>query len=273
MKKLIFKTPIMAVCLFLSLVACEPESDQDMAILESLPTDDAPVVDRTSETFTVANIQKDGHEFRFIVDGKNVDIIEKLPENMVNIPGFLEENEESTPFDIFVALTEDHVLVPASIAHTAEGNALINSKRKIDYTNQFVEIKSGIYSAEKTLACGDVGAEVFYDKYCLPPVVSTANNMEYCDNTTWLSLIRSSVFGGSWKKVKRVTTRTNVICGLTRIQLQVWNNGSWELYNQVDFTNGVWVWKQSRTSAEYRRVVRNRPNNSGSFRAFTQFYN
>ncbi len=270
---MMIKTFSLALCLLISVTACEENDAPEMAITESLPTEDAPVIDRSAETFLLANIFKDGHEFRFITDGDQVDMLEKLPDNKENAIGFLEENLESTPFDIFVALTEATVAVPAIIAKTAEAHALAQSNRQVDYTNQPVTMKYNSSSTEKSLGCSDLGQDAFYDTHCFPPVVSTSSSMEFCDNGSWLTLIRSSVFGNSWKKVKKVSTRTNVICGLTRIQFQYWNGSGWTLYHQVDFTNGIWIWNQNRSSAEYRRVVRNRPNNSGSFRAYTRFYN
>ncbi|MEM9675251.1 MAG: hypothetical protein AAF992_21850 [Bacteroidota bacterium] len=275
MKKPMFKIMVLLSCILFGVTACEDDIDSNVATSE-LPTNDAPEVDGRADLFLVKKIEKNGHEFQFITDGENIDIIERLPVDKANVPGFLEENDDKTPFDIFISLTGGEVAVPKVIANTAKGGALAAIDRQIDYSNTFTALVDNTFGVSsesaRTSGCTDVGEDSFYDNYCMPPVVSTPSSIEFCDNRRWTKNVRQSVYDGSWRNVKKVTTRTNVICGRTRIKFLKWDNNRWELYHQVDFRNGVWVWKQYRSQAKRRRVERTQ-HDGGSFRAFTRFFN
>ena len=140
MKKPMFKIMVLLSCILLGVVACEDDIDSTAVAPEQLPTDDAPEVDGRTELFLVKKIEKNGHEFQFITDGENIDIIERLPADEVNVPGFLEENDDKTPFDIFVSLTGREVAVPKVIANTAKGSSLTAVVRQSDYSINFTTL-------------------------------------------------------------------------------------------------------------------------------------
>ncbi len=248
------------------------------------PTEDAIFPTEVSETsIEVAKIQKNGHEYRFVAVGENDDIvvIEKLY-------GLAEKNFEDSslegdlsPFEIFVSLTDANIQVPERIAKASDEAIVKNSKRKISKSFSSVEILDSNYSeTSNRMACTDIGATGFRNSYCGgTPVTSSPSDIRFCDNGTWTSNTRNSYFGG-WKELDDTFTWTNVICGLTRVQFYayessgIWpfNSYSWKLKYQADFTNGIWYARYYTSSNTERQVKRTRPNNTGSFRAYTRFF-
>ena len=112
------------------------------------------------------------------------------------------------------------------------------------------------------------------------PVISTPTDIRFCDNGLWNSLTRNSYYGNDWKEVDDTYTRTNVVCGLTRVQFYAWENTSfwpfsdwkWVLKYQTDLPDGNWYSYYYTSTNTERQVKRTRPTNSGSFRAYTRFY-
>ncbi|AXT61912.1 hypothetical protein D1816_16635 [Aquimarina sp. AD10] len=264
MKNLLYVLPIIGV---LFLTSCDREESTEIAPEEAIVQE----LDQTVPKQTlVAKIQKDGHEFQFFKVGadNNIAIVQKLNELESNVTSVILENEESTPFDVFVSLTNPDVKVPQSIANTAINNALISSGRSTTHqTDPLIVLEPG-FNTLKSAACYDVGATQFRNKYCDAPVSSTATRIEFCDSQKWNTLIRNSVFGGKWKKMDDTLAWTNVICGLTRLQIY----GNDVLEYQVDFTNGIWYVKWYNKGTKRRQVKRFRPNNTGKFRAYTKFF-
>ncbi len=289
----ILKQSVILGALTLFVASCEKNeideieqtnSSTEQAINET-PTEGAIFPTEVSETaIEVAKIQKNGHEYRFIAIGENDEmvVIEKLYGEAEN--NFEDSSLESglTPYEAFISLTDASIQVPERIAKTASEAVLKSSNRPVSASFSPVEILDANY-AETTnrMACTDIGSTGFRNSYCGgTPVTSRPSDIRFCDNGTWTSNTRNSYYGGDWKELDDTYTWTNVICGLTRVQFYAWessgiwpfNSYSWKLKHQVDFTNGIWYAYYYTSSNTERQVKRTRPNNTGSFRAYTRFY-
>jgi len=186
------------------------------------------------------------------------------------------------PFELFTFLTDASVSVPNRIAITAEESTVNNSRRQISTSIAPVEILDpNFVETTSRMACYDVGYTAFRNTHCGgTPVVSTPSDIRFCDNGTRTSLTRSSYYGGDWKELDDIQTRTNVICGITRLQFYAWqssgiwpfNNWAWNLYYQVDLQNGIWYINRYTSTNTERRVKRTVIGNTGKFRAYTRFF-
>ncbi len=255
-------------------VSCDKDESNEI-IEDSIVNDNSTEEITTSnqlEKRLLAKIQKNGHEFKFIQVGKKGDIVigHQVSENYTNNDQFatLLDDENKTPFDLFISLTDKTIEVPASIAATSKNGALELSGRKSSTKIAPIVLLEPGFAKMSKAACYDVGAKKFREVYCDAPVVSTPTSIEFCDNGTWNTLYRNSVFDGIWRLVDDTTTWTNVICGLTRLQFLEEN----AVVYQVDLTNGIWKYHYYTSSNKKRRVKRFRPNNTGKFRAYTKFF-
>ncbi len=273
MKNLLYTLMCIGVLLF---VSCD--KDEANEVLE-----DSVVNDNSSEEIVssdqlkveqklLAKIQKNGHEFKFIQIGKEGDIVigHQVSENYTKNDQFatLLDDEKQTPFDLFISLTNKTIEVPAAIAATSKNGALELSGRKSSTKTAPIELLETGFSTMSKAACYDVGANKFRQVYCDAPVISTPTSIEFCDNGTWNTLHRSSFFDGKWRLLDDITTWTNVICGITRMQFLTDNN----VVFQVDMGNGIWKYRWYTSNNKKRRVKRFRPYNTGKFRAFTKFF-
>ncbi|MBQ4804180.1 hypothetical protein J8L88_15055 [Aquimarina sp. MMG015] len=289
MKKSIFKTLAIACTFGIVFVACENKEDElqdeQLQELQETPTKNAAYLDELSETsYEVAKIQKDGHEYHFIALGDEDEMIvaETLYGNASKNAEESLHSIEQSPFNLFIALTSNSVSVPERVAKTAKGLELEQSGRNIKKNGALLEIKDPNYAeAIDQKACYDIGATDFRNIYCGGvPVVSTPTDIRFCDNGLWTSLTRNSYYGGDWKELDDTYTRTNVVCGLTRLQFYAWENTAswpfsdwkWVLKYQVDLPNGYWYYYYYTSTNTERQVKRTRPTSSGSFRAYTRFY-
>lgn len=290
MKKSIFKTAAIACTIAIALVACEDreeelQQDSQLQEIHDTPTKNATYTDELMDTsFEVAKIQKEGHEYHFIALGDEDEMIvaETLyGEAAKNTEESLHSVEQS-PFNLFVSLTNSSTSIPERIAKTAKGNELRQSGRIVEKNDNLVQINDPNYTdqvAQK--ACYDIGSTNFRNSYCGGvPVISTPTDIRFCDNGLRTSLTRDSYYGGDWKELDDTYTRTNVVCGLTRLQFYAWENTAswpfsdwkWVLKYQVDMPNGYWYYYYYTSTNTERRVKRTRPTNSGSFRSYTRFY-
>ena len=290
MKNLILNRWQFAVVLGLLCFACEEKSEElqvedEVQEVNTVPDKDAEYVDTISQdSYEVAVIQKDGHEYHFIAlgDEDEMMVLETLYGDALKNSEKSSHDIDRSPFDLFVSLTEKGVAVPDRIAKTASDTERIKSDRKIGTSGGLLEIKDPSYVEPfVNKACYDVGSTNFRNTYCGgTPVQSKPGDIRYCDNGLWNSLTRSSIFGGDWKELDDVYTWTNVVCGMTRVQFYAWENTSiwpfsnwkWVLKYQVDFTNGIWYAYQYTSTNTERQVKRTRPSNTGSFRAYTRFF-
>ncbi|WP_299443089.1 hypothetical protein [uncultured Aquimarina sp.] len=289
MKKSIFKTLAIAMTLGVVFVACDTHEeelpDEQLQELQETPTKNAKYVNELNQTsFEVAKIQKDGHEYHFIAVGDEEEMIvaETLYGDAAKNAEESLHSIDQSPFNLFVSLTASSVSIPERISKTAKDSELQQSGRNVEKSDVLLEIKDPNYtdiSTEK--ACYDIGSTDFRNIYCGGvPVVSTPTDIRYCDNGLWYSLTRSSIYGGDWKELDDTYTRTNVVCGLTRLQFYAWENTAswpfsdwkWVLKYQVDLPNGYWYYYYYTSTNTERQVKRTRPTNSGSFRAYTRFY-
>ena len=284
-----FKIILFATLAALFLSCEEPIIIEDAQELERIPEAellDAPEVDNLiPEAVTVAIIKKDGYVLYFdaIDEGKEAVVIrEKVPQDKIDSPSIQERNEEATPFDLFVSLTDKDVPVPQSIANMAEASVVKASGRTIDplnllYKNEDKELDE--VQLEK--ACYNVGSTNFRNTYCGGIVESTNFDIRFCDEGTWTSHTRNSVFGGYWMGLNKISTSTNVLCGPTTMKFsryEFWVGGQlnpqWIIYYQVSLPNGVWNINShnppSYTKGNYKKV--RRTTNNGSFRAYTRFF-
>lgn len=281
MKKSILKITMLTISLGLVFIACEKSNDElyeekNLEINES-PTEDAVLTDKVSfSSKEVARIHKDGFEYKFISIGNDGDMlvreISKGHHKKSNI------GKDDKPIDIFLKITSANVDIPLSIAKTASNSEIKNSGRKVTKQNTPLKILDqnfqGIQIYGSCLA--DVGETTFENVYCQAPIVSTANNIEHCDENLETSLTRSSYFGGGWEDSDFVTAVTN-FCGDTRIQFYSWRlNGStfaWMLDIEYEYlSDGTETNVYFSPLNTERKVVRTSLGN-GSFRAFTRFNN
>ncbi|MDH7447165.1 hypothetical protein [Aquimarina sp. 2201CG14-23] len=289
MKKSIFKTLAITMALGVVFVACEDREeelpDEQLQEVNPSPTKNAAYVDELSQTsFDVAKIQKNGHEYRFIALGDEDEMI--IAESLYgdaakNVEESLHSIDQS-PFNLFVSLTKSSIPVPERIAKTAKDSEIQQSGRDIERNGNLFEINDPNYSGFSTQkACYDIGATNFMNSYCGGvPVTSTPTDIRFCDNGLWNSLTRSSYYGGDWKELDDTYTRTNVVCGLTRLQFYAWENTAswpfsnwkWVLKYQYDLPNGYWYYYYYTSTNTERQVKRTRPYNTGNFRAYTRFY-
>ena len=260
-------------------------SDEQLQEKNSTPTEDAQYLnDITVSSFEVAKIQKNGHEYKFLAIGDQDEMIvaETLYGDAAKSGEESLHSIDQTPFNLFISVTSSGVAVPERIALTAKEDELSKSGRAVEKTGRLLEIKDPNYTesiAQK--ACYDIGATDFLNNYCGGvPVVSTPTDIRFCDNGLWNSLTRSSIYGGDWKEPDDTYTRTNVVCGLTRLQFYAWENTAswpfsdwkWVLKYQVDLPNGYWYYYYYTSTNTERQVKRTRPTSTGSFRAYTRFY-
>lgn len=290
MKNSLVKRWPLLVIFGLILVGCEqkeeelPEEQQLHEEVNTSPTKDAEYVNTISSTsFDVATIQKDGHEYHFIALGENDDMIvaETLYGEAAKNTEESLHSVELSPFNLFISLTTSDIAVPERIAKTAKASELSQAQRKVETSGVLFELKDPDYESIQQKSCYDIGSTNFRNSYCGGvPVVSTPTDVRFCDNGLWNSLTRSSFYGGDWKELDDTYTRTNVVCGLTRLQFYAWENTAswpfsdwkWVLKYQVDMPNGYWYYYYYTSTNTERQVKRTRPNNSGSFRAYTRFY-
>ncbi|WP_025742183.1 hypothetical protein [Aquimarina pacifica] len=269
MKKLFYVLPIVSA---LFLFSCEREDSTDFIDEDAQLETDINSVQVAPKQVEVARVQKNGHEFKFLEVGTegNILVVHKLNEfaDQNDPVAMLLDDTERTPFDIFLGITDASIAVPASIAKTAAMGALEQSKRATGNTGASLELLEPNFGSVQKASCYDVGAAVFANTYCYAPVVSTPTNIEFCDSGLWNTNIRNSVFGGSWRYLDDTTTWTNVVCGLTRMQFY----GNSVLEAQVDLNNGIWKINYYTGTNKKRQVKRYRPQNTGSFRAFTRFF-
>lgn len=276
------KTKILMIAITLSLgfIACEKPNNkllQEQQISEVTTKDAIFPTEMTYEQRLVAKVQKDGHELEFYTMGdKDRSGILTLEQ----VYGDAEINEEShytivddgsTPFDHFIRLTNTNVAVPLEIAQTAQGNALETSGRNTTNLTEPLMILDKNFTKElQNRGCTDLGYNGFRERACGGSVISTPTDIKFCDSGTWTWLNRASYFDGT-QKVRTVTTKTNVICGLVRVEFLLWYDGKWNLGGQIDLVDGGWS-VSAFWPGEYAALVkRSRPNNSGSFRAYTRF--
>jgi len=289
MKKSILKLFTVAFILGFISIACENKEEElheeQLQDVNDTPTKDAAYINDMNQTsFEVAKIQKDGHEYHFIALGEEDEMIvaESLyGEAAKNVEESLHSIDQS-PFNLFISLTKASIAIPERIAKTANLNELQNSGRKVDQSSILLEIKDSSYTGSVSQkSCYDVGSTNFRNSHCGGvPVISTPTDIRFCDNGLRTSLTRSSYYGGDWKELDDTYTRTNVVCGLTRLQFYAWENTAswpfsdwkWVLKYQVDLPNGLWYYYYYTSTNTERRVKRTRPTNSGSFRAYTRFY-
>ena len=163
----------------------------------------------------------------------------------------------------------------------AEATSLQSSGREIDSSGEIVRFEAKPTSALIEKACYDLGANGFRNSYCGNVVVSTNQDIRFCDNGTWTSHIRNSVFGGYWMGLNKISTATNVLCGpvtMKFLRYEWWVGGvlnpQWLSYYQVSLPNGIWIINShnppSYTKGNYKKVTR--VASSGSFRAYTRFF-
>ncbi|WP_298311788.1 hypothetical protein [uncultured Aquimarina sp.] len=289
MKKSIFKTLAIAMTLGVVFVACEDKEeelqDEQLQEVNPIPSKNAAYVNELDQTsFEVAKIQKNGHEYHFIAVGDEEEMIvaETLYGDAAKNAEESLHSLDQSPFNLFISLTKSSVPVPERIAKTAKGSEFNQSGRNLEKSNALLEINDLNYSdfaIQKS--CYDIGSTDFRNIYCGGvPVTSTPTDIRFCDNGLWNSLTRSSIYGGDWKELDDTYTRTNVVCGLTRLQFYAWENTAswpfsdwkWVLKYQVDLPNGYWYYYYYTSTNTERQVKRTRPTNSGSFRAYTRFY-
>ncbi|MGY3793588.1 hypothetical protein [uncultured Aquimarina sp.] len=288
MKKSIFKPFIFVGILSISLLSCENKEeelyDDSVQELQDSPTKDAKYINELTQTsFEVAKIQKDGHEYHFIALGDDDEMIvaETLYGEAANNKEESLHSIDQSPFNLFISLTKTSVSIPDRIAKTASPSALQSSGRQIENSGALLEINDPNYTNIDQKSCYDIGATTFMNSYCGGvPVTSTPTDIRFCDNGLWNSLTRSSFYGGDWKELDDTYTRTNVVCGLTRLQFYAWENTAswpfsdwkWVLKYQVDLPNGYWYYYYYTSTNTERQVKRTRPYNTGNFRAYTRFY-
>lgn len=289
MKNSLVKRWPLLVIFGLILVGCEQKEEelpeeQQLQEVNTSPTKDAEYVNTINHTsFDVATIQKNGHEYHFIALGEEDEMI--VAETLYGEAAKNKEESlhsvELSPFNLFISLTKSDIAVPERIAKTAKESELSQSQRKVEKSGVLFEIKDPEYDSIQQKACYDIGSTNFRNSYCGGvPVVSTPTDVRFCDNGLWNSLTRSSYYGGDWKELDDTYTRTNVVCGLTRLQFYAWENTAswpfsdwkWVLKYQVDMPNGYWYYYYYTSTNTERQVKRTRPNNTGSFRAYTRFY-
>jgi|GEM_PF-3844730 len=275
---------IFAVSVFLT--SCEQdgidisdvvESEVDQQISE-IPTDDATFpTEMEYDQKLVAKIQKDGHELQFYrIGDEDISGIVTLEQ----VYGDARAKEEShytsiddgsTPFDHFIRLTDADVPIPLAIAETAKENALEASGRSTtNLTEPLMLLDENFIKMPEDRGCTDLGYNSFRQKHCGSYVASKPSDIKYCDSGKWTSLSRNSYFDG-WREGQTARTKTNVICGTTRIEFFGWYNGRWNLNHRVDLSDGSWTTTVNYSYPVEMRVKRSRRNNSGSFRAYTQF--
>lgn len=271
MKNLFLKTMLILAVLFASCDKDESGEIIDGAVIDETINEESTLNDQElPEQKLLAKIQKNGHEFKFleVVSEGSVLVIQKLNENAQSGDPLLDLlDDQSTPFNIFAKLTNSTVDVPKAIARTSENGELETSGRKITYSTTPIELLIPGFETISKAGCYDEGANKFRNLRC-GLVFSTASDIRFCDNGTWISHKRNSVFGGQWRLLDDTTTWTNVICGLTKMQF-LGNNA---LEAQVDLPNGIWKINYYTSTNKKRSVKRFRTNNTGSFRAYTRFF-
>jgi len=275
-----------ALAMILSFTACEKSNDPllEEQVVSSTPTIDAALPEETpTNQKLVAKIQKDGHEYTFLKFGadseNNILITEKLygSEEAKKDLSLFTINDNSTPFDVFIRITDNNVAIPSEIAKTIGNHLIEASKRNISNSKTTLEIldpnyEDYPYPVDDT-ACTDVGDTEFLEEYCGVPIISLPNDISYCDSNRERLVGRSTRYGGQWKELTNTILLTNVVCGITRIQFYGWDGlGSWVLEAQVDYPDGVYSTKYTTSRKTERYVRRSRPyNDGGSFRSYTRF--
>lgn len=288
MKNAIMQKWAFLFLLGLIIVGCEQkeevQAEEEVQEVNTAPTKDAAYSNDMSETSTVvAQIQKDGHDYQFIAIGDNDDmvVIENLYGNAAKNAEQSNQEIDQSPLELFLAITDHTVNIPERIAVTGTQTVLSSSGRSVSTSNSSIQVLDPNYNQVQQKSCYDVGYTNFRNSYCGgTPVTSSPGDIRFCDNGLWNSNTRNSYYGSSWRELDDTFTWTNVVCGLTRVQFYAWessgvwpfNNWAWRLKYQVDFTNGIWYASYYTSSNTERQVKRTRPNNTGSFRAYTRFF-
>ena len=243
----------------------------------------------------LAKIQKDGLEYTFMEIGDTEDneyevlLLTRVYDNraLENTEALL-TLEASSPLENYTANTDDPVTVQAPIVKIA-GQETLKAISRDTYSEEtpITILEAGTENgAAHRSGCYDVTEPVFRDDYCNVPLVSSPNDIEFCDSGTWTSHVRNSTYNGSWRELNEVFTWTNVICGTTKLQFYRYK-GSWQMRKEVILDRGIWranYWTVTITeetpwlpfSPEIRsgsrlQVQRSQETNENYFRAYTRF--
>lgn len=244
MKSQILKFSMICLALTICLMSCDKSTDllEDGASqLSEMPTMDESDFDPSEveeyPSTLIATVQKDGHEIKFSTTGppesQGILMIESLygraQENEEFITGL---SEESTPFDIFLAMTDMDVAVPKSIAASATDNQLELSGRHIQETSRVLNVLDENYTETEEAelrACG------LYGLSCYP---SYSWNIGSCDSSTKTTQQTRYSYRGGWKKVRKVYARISHNCGPVSVYFYWWNRStnSWKIVWSANVT-------------------------------------
>ncbi|MHA7055859.1 hypothetical protein ACWGOQ_0001465 [Aquimarina sp. M1] len=295
MKKIKLKT-LMIPLLILVFYSCELEETNE-AIDFDQTTVEAPenFVENQPKASIIATIQNDGMEYTFIeIENENkndYDIFLKGKvydyEKLTDID-WMRDIEGRNPFETFVAITDDNISIPETLAKLGGLEAVKASGRTIENAKTAIYISDPNFEQikQKSSACYNESESTFRNQRCLVPLSSNPDYIEFCDSGIWTSHTRNSTFGGNWRKLNEAFTWTNVICGSTSVKFYR-HKGSWQLRKEVQLDSGIWYssyWTVTITqqnpwlpfSPEIRtgsrlRVKRNQNTSNNSFRAYTRF--
>ncbi len=267
---------ITSMLLSVLLLSCEEKVDMSAEEITLSSIEEAPVVNSiTKAPKVIATVQRGHNQIEFSTIGPENDIvmIEKFDGQATE--SILEQYDKANPIEIFMALTSKDDAIPELLLSDEDTPLIKASLRDIDGSGKPLMLMDSDFEGVSTETCTGMDAMAFLTIHCESPVVSTPDNIEFCDNGYWTALKRSSYFGG-WRAVNYVRTVTNVICGTVRIQFEEFKDGSWQLYHQVEFTTGtssIRIWTRRNRPKRYRRVKRSAIGSNAKFRAFTRFYN
>lgn len=268
----LFKQFLAIGALFFIVTSCDKnalEIDPSAEQLQmEIPTDDTDA--HLEASYEVAKIKKDGNEYIFEAVGEENEMV-----MLIKVSEFAEENDEvyriaesDNPFEAFIALTDDNVKIPLSIAKTVDESLVAASKREISESSSSLEIlDTNDNTKASSRGCYDVGATNFKKQYCRSDYwIASSNDIRYCDQ--WKKSGRQI---RSAKGIKKIRTWTNVICGPTKIYLTTYDrySGFYVKNYEKSLSNGIWWVNRYYSTAKHRGVTR--WSYSGTHRAFTRF--
>lgn len=241
MKTKILIFSLIILTLSLSFVACEQQSMLSEEVLQAseTPTMELPDIQEADEysPTLIATIQKDGHEIKFstsdLDDNQGIGMEESLyGEASENGEAFYLDGlgEGTTPYDVFVRLTDETVAIPKSIAASAKDNQLAVSGRMVQENDNPVELLDANYTVTENLESRncygvnstDIGRTPFVMNYCRTP---QNYEIRFCDpNDNFGRLDRFTRFNGSWQKHRNARVWMNNTCGYVKIHFYSWSS-------------------------------------------------
>jgi len=245
MKLQILKLSMICLALIFCFISCDKSTDlqeEGASQLSETPTmddsdfDPSTVVEYPSKL--IATIQKDGHQITFSTTGppesQGILMAESLYgmalENGEFITGL---SEETTPFDIFLAMTDKEVDVPMSIATSAKDNQLELSGRDVQETNRMLNLLDENYT-EPEAAMTEVRS--CYDLPWLSCYPDLSWNLSSCDFMGTGKQSTKFSYAAGWKKVRKISARVSHNCGRIGLFFFYWDRtsgGNWALASGV----------------------------------------